>query len=58
MAEPRPRGRVWTPGEDSQLREMLDAGKRTSEIAQKLHRTPQAIYAKLQRLYRKRRPAS
>jgi hypothetical protein len=38
--------------------EMLDAEKRTSEIAQKLHRTPQAIYAKVQRLYRRRRRAS
>jgi len=49
---------VWTSEEDNQLREMLDAEKRTSEIAQKLHRTPQAIYAKVQRLYRKRRRAS
>jgi DNA-binding CsgD family transcriptional regulator len=55
MAEPRPRGRVWTSGEDNQLRELLDGGKTASEIALRLHRTPQAIYSKMQRLYRKRR---
>ena len=49
-----PARRHWTPDEDNQLKVMLDAGKIAPEIGLKLARTPQAIYARLQRLYRKR----
>ncbi len=43
--------------EEIQLREMLDAGMKVPNIARKLNRTAQAIYARLQRLYRKREPS-
>jgi DNA-binding CsgD family transcriptional regulator len=53
-----PARRRWTSDEDKQLKVMLDAGKIAPEIALKLNRTPQAIYARLQRLYRKRKPSA
>jgi DNA-binding NarL/FixJ family response regulator len=34
---------------------MLDAGMKVPNIARKLNRTAQAIYARLQRIYRRRR---
>ena len=43
--------------EESQLQEMLAAGMTAPEIARKLKRTAQAIYARLQRFYRKRNPS-
>jgi DNA-binding NarL/FixJ family response regulator len=43
--------------EESQLQEMLAAGMTAPEIARKLKRTAQAVYARLQRLYRKRNPS-
>jgi hypothetical protein len=49
-----PRARRWTLDEVKQLEEMLNAGKTAPEIARELKRTAQAIYARLQRLYRKR----
>jgi hypothetical protein len=33
---------------------MLDAGMKVPNIARKLNRTAQAIYARLQRIYRRR----
>ena len=57
MTGPRPAGRRWTAAEVNQLQEMLDAGIPAAEIARKLKRTAQAIYARLQRLYRKRDPS-
>jgi hypothetical protein len=36
---------------------MLDAGMTAAEAARKLERTRQAIYARLQHLYRKRYPS-
>ena len=42
--------------EESQLQELLAAGMTAPEIARKLKRTAQAIYARLQRLYGKRDP--
>jgi DNA-binding CsgD family transcriptional regulator len=54
MTEPGQARRRWTSDEDEELRLLLDAGKIAPEIALKLNRTPQAIYARLQRLYRKR----
>jgi IS30 family transposase len=35
--------RRWTEAEESQLREMLDAGMKVPKIARKLNRTAQAI---------------
>jgi IS30 family transposase len=47
--------RDWTAEEDALVRTLMDEAKEAPEIARKLHRTPQAIYARLQRLYRRRR---
>jgi hypothetical protein len=46
--------RRWTPDEERKLDAMLDADKEAAEIAVALNRTRQAVYARLQRLYRKR----
>lgn len=54
MTELQPAGRHWTWNELNQLEEMLNAGDTAAHIAQKLNRTPQAIYARVQRIYRKR----
>ena len=54
MKGPRPAGRRWTAAEEDKLREMLDAGMKVPNIARKLNRTAQAIYARLQRIYRRR----
>ena len=55
MTGPRPAGRRWTPDDERLLQDMLAAGKTAIEIGRKLKRTTQAIYARLQRHYRKRR---
>jgi DNA invertase Pin-like site-specific DNA recombinase len=54
MTGPKPVGRRWTAAEEKQLQDMLDAGMTAAEAARKLGRTRQAIYARLQHLYRKR----
>jgi IS30 family transposase len=54
MTAPSPTRRRWTSEEERKLEELLDAGKEAAEIAVTLNRTPQAIYARLQRTYRKR----
>ena len=54
MTDPGQARRRWTSGEDEELQLLLDAGKIAPEIALTLNRTTQAIYARLQRLYRKR----
>jgi hypothetical protein len=54
MSGSKPAARRWTSGEDDELRNMLDVGKTADEIAVVLDRTHLAIYARLQRLYRKR----
>jgi hypothetical protein len=46
--------RPWTAQEQKQLDELLEAGKTVVEIAAVLQRTRLAIYARLQRRYRKR----
>src|SRR5947207_3879416 len=56
MTGPRRTGRRWTFDEVEGLQEMLNAGKMAPEIGRKLNRTTQAIYGRLQRLYRKRTP--
>jgi hypothetical protein len=45
--------RRWTPDGKTELDRLLDVGKEAGEIAVALKRTRQAIYAGLQRLYRK-----
>ena len=45
--------RRWTFDENAELDQLLDAGKVAGEIAVALNRTRPAIYARLQRLYRK-----
>ena len=54
MTEAKPARRRWTPDEEKRFQDMLDAGKTALEISRKLKRTVQAIYAHLQRLYRRR----
>jgi hypothetical protein len=54
MTGPKPVGRRWTWAEEKQLQDMLDSGMTAGEAATKLERTRQLIYARLQRLYRKR----
>jgi hypothetical protein len=45
--------RPWTPQDQEKLDALLDAGREADEIAVTLNRTPQAVYARLQRRYRK-----
>jgi hypothetical protein len=54
VSHSRPARRPWTADEEKKLDELLEAGKDTREIAVALQRTRQAIYGRLQRLYRKR----
>ena len=54
MTGPKSVGRRWTRADEKQLQDMLDAGMTAGEAATKLERTRQSIYARLQRLYRKR----
>ena len=49
----KPAPRRWTFDENAELDRFLDAGKEAGEIAVALNRTRPAIYARLQRLYRK-----
>lgn len=59
MTGPRPAGRSWTRVEENLLRDMLDAGPTTEEIARRLARTPVAIYSRVQDLdKRRRKPAA
>jgi hypothetical protein len=46
--------RRWTLDEERKLDELLDAGKGASDIAVALNRTRQAVYARFQRLHRRR----
>jgi TRAP-type C4-dicarboxylate transport system substrate-binding protein len=54
----RPAARRWTADEQKKLDELLEAGKTVVEIVPLLQRTRQAVYAQLQRRYRKRRKPS
>jgi DNA-binding NarL/FixJ family response regulator len=49
-----PAARPWTSEEEKRLDDLLEAGKEAVEIAVALNRTRQAIYARLQKIYRKR----
>jgi IS30 family transposase len=53
-----PTRQPWTFAEQKKLDDLLEAGKTIVEIAPLLQRTRQAIYARLQRRYRKRRKPS
>ena len=55
MTGPKGVGRRWTPAEERQLRDLLDAGMTAAKVATKLGRTRQAIYARLQHIYTKRK---
>jgi hypothetical protein len=55
MAEKEPKR--WTASELRKLDKLLDAGKTVIEIAPILSRSRVAIYARLQRNYRKQRPS-
>jgi hypothetical protein len=46
MTGPRPAGRPWTRAEDHSLEEMLKAGLKAPEIAQKLKRTIGAVHSR------------
>jgi hypothetical protein len=54
----KPAGQPWTRMEDSLLRDMLDARLTAIEIAQRLARTPTAIYSRVQYLDRKHRKSA
>jgi DNA-binding NarL/FixJ family response regulator len=54
MSPSTPTRQPWTVDEQKKLGDLLEAGKTAPEIATALKRTSQAIYARLQRLYRKR----
>ena len=58
MSGPRPARRRWSSGEERRLHKLLDSGKEAAEIAVILDRTRQAVYARLQRFYRKRARAN
>ena len=53
MDASRPTRRRWTRDDASKFDELLDAGKEAAEIAQAINRTRQAVYSRLQRIYRK-----
>jgi IS30 family transposase len=50
--------RPWTADEQKKLDELLEGGKTVVEIARLLQRTRLAVYARLQRRWRKRRKPS
>ena len=56
MTEPRPGAARWTEHDENVMVEMLKAGKTAVEISLELKRTRGAVYSRLQRLYRRRRP--
>jgi len=58
MSPSTPTRQPWTVDEQKKLDDLLDAGKTVVEIAPVLQRTRQAVYARLQRRYRKRRKPS
>jgi IS30 family transposase len=53
MNPPTSARRPWTADEQKKLDDLLKAEKTAAEIAIALQRTPQSIYSRLQRLYRK-----
>jgi hypothetical protein len=52
------RGRPWKRAEDEQLLKMVEAGILAAAIAEKLRRTREAIYSRIQFHERKRRQDS
>jgi hypothetical protein len=55
MSPSRRTPRPWTADEQKKLDDLLEAGKTVVEIALVLQRTRLAVYARLQRHYRKQR---
>ena len=53
MKAPHLTRRRWTLEEEQKLDELLDAGTEAAEVAVILNRSRQAVYALLQRRYRK-----
>jgi len=53
MKTPHPTRRRWTSVEEQKLDDLLDAGEIVAKIAVILNRSPQAVYALMQRRYRK-----
>jgi len=53
MKVPHLSRRRWTFEEEQKLDELLDAGNEAAEVAVILNRSRQAVYALLQRRYRK-----
>jgi hypothetical protein len=53
-----PARRPWTADEQKKLDDLREAGKTVVEMAPVLQRTRQAIYARLQRRYRKQPKSS
>ena len=49
----KPGSRRWTIDDNTELDRLLNADKEAAEIAVALNRTRQAVYARLQRIYRK-----
>ena len=47
MTGPRPAGRPWTRAEDTELRELIASKVKVGQIANKLKRSPGAIYARI-----------
>jgi hypothetical protein len=58
MSASRPTQRRWTVDEQKKLDDLLEAGRTVVEIALVLQRTRLAVYARLQRRYRKQRKPS
>jgi hypothetical protein len=59
MTPSTPIRQPWTADEQKKLDDLLEAGKTVVEIAPVLQRTRGAVYAQLQRRYRKRpKPAA
>jgi DNA-binding NarL/FixJ family response regulator len=55
MTGPRPAGRPWTTAEEAQLRVLVASGVTVGLIAQKLKRSPGAVYARVSSLKKKAR---
>jgi DNA-binding CsgD family transcriptional regulator len=58
LPQRRMRGRPWKRAEDEQLLKMVEAGILAAAIAEKLRRTREAIYSRIQFHERKRRQDS
>jgi hypothetical protein len=53
MTGPKPAGRRWTPAEEAELRQLILSKVKVGLIAQKLKRSPGAIYARMNAMKKK-----